>query len=403
MEILDATSAWALAREIAPLAAAEGALRLEALADGQVADILQRVNPALAAAILVALPDERCRNVLKAAPAAAVQWRLNLGHSEGTVGRLTEIAQAVFDPTLTVAATVERIRELVKTTFVTYCFVTAADGRLVGVVAMRDLLLAEREAKLEALMIRDPFALQARLPLLEAARAVVARHYPEYPVIDERGLLLGMVRGRTLFEQQALEISAQAGAMVGVQREERLSTPWTKSLKFRHPWLQLNLLTAFAAAAVVGTFQNTLNRLVILAMFMPVLSGQSGNTGGQALAVTLRGLTLGELGDRGARALIAKEGLLGLMNGALCGGSAAIGMYLIARVQGSTEAVPLALVVLLAMIGSCMISGVAGALVPLMLRRLNADPATASSIFLSAATDVASMAMFLGLAALLVA
>jgi magnesium transporter len=109
------------------------------------------------------------------------------------------------------------------------------------------------------------------------------------------------------------------------------------------------------------------------------------------------------LGDRGARALVAKEGLLGLMNGALCGGSAAIGMYLIARMQGSTDALRLALVVLLAMIASCMISGVTGALVPLMLRRLNADPASASSIFLSTATDVASMAIFLGLATWLVA
>ena len=107
--------------------------------------------------------------------------------------------------------------------------------------------------------------------------------------------------------------------MVGVEKEERLSTPWPRSLRFRHPWLQLNLLTAFLAAAVVGAFQGTIDRLVVLAVFLPVLAGQSGNTGCQALAVTLRGLTLGELRHGGGRRLVLKEALLGLLNGALVG------------------------------------------------------------------------------------
>ena len=154
------------------------------------------------------------------------------------------------------------------------------------------------------------------------------------------------MRGRTLFEEQALEISAQAGAMVGVEKEERLATPWSRSLRFRHPWLQLNLLTAFAAAAVVGVFQGTIDRLVVLAVFLPVLAGQSGNTGCQALAVTLRGLTLGELRPGDARRLVAKEGLLGLLNGALVGVTAGLGMLLVARAQGEPDAVVLGLVVL---------------------------------------------------------
>jgi magnesium transporter len=129
-----------------------------------------------------------------------------------------------------------------------------------------------------------------------------------YPVCDADGRLVGTVRGRSLFEVQALEISAQAGAMVGVEKEERLATPWPRSLRFRHPWLQLNLFTAFLAAAVVGLFQGTINRLVVLAVFLPVLAGQSGNTGCQALAVTLRGLTLGELRPAPRAVLVAKEG-----------------------------------------------------------------------------------------------
>jgi len=219
---------------------------------------------------------------------------------------------------------------------------------------------------------------------------------------DAAGRLVGIVRGRTLFEEQALEISAQPGAMVGVEKEERLSTPWPRSLRFRHPWLQLNLLTAFLAAAVVGFFQGTIDKLVVLAVFLPVLAGQSGNTGCQALAVTLRGLTLGELRHGSGRRLVLKEALLGLLNGALVGVTAGLGMYVVARSQGNPAAVLLGVVVLLAMVGSCVVSGLAGVLIPLTLRRIGADPATASSIFLTTATDVTSMGLFLALATLMV-
>jgi len=120
-------------------------------------------------------------------------------------------------------------------------------------------------------------------------RATVVRHYPVYPVCEKDGVLVGLLRGQMLFEAQTVELSAQPGSMVGVEREERLATPWLRSLKFRHPWLQLNLFTAFIAAAVVGLFEQTLERIVLLAVFLPVLAGQSGNTGCQALAVALRG------------------------------------------------------------------------------------------------------------------
>ena len=149
-------------------------------------------------------------------------------------------------------------------------------------------------------------------------------------------------------------------------------------------------------------FQGTINRLVVLAVFLPVLAGQSGNTGCQALAVTLRGLTLGELRPGDARRLVMKEALLGLLNGALVGVTAGIGMFVVARAQGEPHALTLGLVVLAAMMASCVVSGLAGALIPLTLRSLGADPATASSIFLTTATDVASMGLFLTLATLLV-
>ena len=216
------------------------------------------------------------------------------------------------------------------------------------------------------------------------------------------------LKTKNLYEQlvaehnRLIELSAQPGAMVGVQKDERLATPWYRSLWLRHRWLQINLITAFVAAGVVGLFQETIDRLLILTMFLPVLAGQSGNTGSQALAVTLRGVFLGELNLVKERTLVMKEALLGLLNGALVGVVAATCMYVVAVVKHMPNALMLSAVVFLAMIGSCVISGACGAVVPLILKKLGADPVIASSIFLTTATNVASMAMLLGLATVLV-
>jgi magnesium transporter len=240
------------------------------------------------------------------------------------------------------------------------------------------------------------------MPLNEAMKLVLDRHYPVYPVCDADGLLLGLVRGQAMFEEQAIEITAQVGTMVGVDKEERLATPLQQSFRLRHPWLQLNLLTAFIAGAVVAVFQDTVDRLVILAVFLPILAGQSGNTGCQALAVTLRGMTLGELKGGKEKALVTKEAWLGFYNGTLTGLVAAIGMLIMAVYQGNPNAIALAVVVWMALVGACIISGLCGSLIPITLKRFGFDPATASSIFLTTATDVVSMGILLGLATLLV-
>ena len=158
----------------------------------------------------------------------------------------------IFRADETVAQTVEQLRTLTKEALITYGFVTDEAGKLEGVVVMRDLLLAQPEDKLGDLMIRSPFSLPANMPLNEALKAALSKHFPVYPVCDADGVLRGLIRGEELFAEQVVEISAQAGSMVGVEKEERFSTPFTRSLKLRHPWLQINLLTAFLAAAVVG-------------------------------------------------------------------------------------------------------------------------------------------------------
>ncbi len=236
-------------------------------------------------------------------------------------------------------------------------------------------------------------ALEQKVVEVETSRELIRSQSDE---------LKGLYEQLVIEHKRMIELSAQPGIMVGVEKEERLATPVFRSLKLRHPWLQFNLLTAFAAASVVFIFRDIIDRVVILAMFLPVLAGQSGNTGCQTLAVTLRGVFLGELQSGREKALIIKEALLGMLNGVLVGIVAAVAMFFVATAQGLTTAITLSIVVFLAMTGSCVISSVCGAVVPLTLKKLGADPAVASSIFLTTATDIVSMGMLLGLATILV-
>lgn len=318
-----------------------------------------------------------------------------------TVADLMSPPVGVFGPLATVREATEALREQVKTSVVTYLYIVDDTNRLLGLVVMREMLLAEPDATLESVMLPAPFALKSDLPLTEALKQALHKHFPVYPIVDGQRRLVGLVRGSDLFANRAIEISGQSGAMVGVDKEERLGTSLSRSLKLRHPWLQVNLLTAFIAAAVVGVFEDTLSRLVILAVFLPVMAGQTGNTGCQALAVTLRGMTLGDVKPGAEPGMIRKEGMLGFLNGGLVGLTAGTGMFVYATMQAEPSPLTLAAVVFLAMITACSVAGIAGAMIPMTLKKLGADPATASSIFLTTASDVASMGVFLTLATLM--
>lgn len=380
------------------------AVPLLADVDPQLAcEALTELNPSFTQDILEILPDAQTQAIIRCAtPQLARQWERNHAYEAGTIGRLMEPTYALYSPDITVAEAIEKLHAFVKVAFIVYGYIIDAESRLIGLVTMRDLLLAGRDERVGDIMIRNVFKLRPDMTIQEAMKQSLSRHFPVYPVCDEQGVLLGLVRGQAIFETEAFEVTAQVGSMVGVDKEERISTPMKRSFLFRHPWLQLNLLTAFLAGSVVAIFQGTVDRLVVLAVFLPVLAGQSGNTGLQALAVTLRGITLGEIRDGDSRKLVAKEALLGAMNGAPIGFIAGAAMLILSHAQHSPHALMLGFVVFLAMVGACTISGISGAIVPLTLKRYGADPATASSIFLTTATDVLSMGMLLGLATVLV-
>ena len=370
------------------------------------AQLLAREDADTVNAVLADLPPRMAREINQHLPAhlqpvdpLSVTTELLI---PGSVADLMEPVNGLLDESTTAAEAIAYLRAHENPQQITYLYVTR-EQRLVGMVVIRDLLLAQPEDTLATIMLPDPFSLSPAMSAGDAIKAAVVRHYPVYPVVDDEGRIVGVVRGWRLFERQAVEITAQSGQMVGVDKEERVQTSLWAAFRMRHPWLQINLLTAFLAAFVVGSFEDTISKIVALAAFLPVLAGQSGNNGCQTLAITLRGLTLGDLDGFPLRKLLFKEMSLGALNGVLTGIVAALAMWWTASGgPDGAQAPMLALVILLAMTGACTLSGLFGVMVPLVLRRFGADPATASSIFLTTGTDIAGMGLMLGLATALV-
>jgi magnesium transporter len=277
------------------------------------AQLLVKETPERIGAVLAELPQMLVDRIKAYLP---TELQLQASESlaeviEDTVGEMMEPALAVLPQTTTVQKAIAFLRNRETPQQITYLYVTDAGDKLVGLIVIRDLLLATRDQTLADIMLPEPFALTPDMSLADAVKAAIHRHYPIYPVVDPDGHVIGVVRGWRLFERQAIEISAQSGQMVGVDKEERLYTDVWTAFKMRHPWLQVNLLTAFAAGFVVSLFGGTITQIVALAAFLPILAGQSGNTGCQALAITLRGITLGDLDGHSKRKLIAKELTLG--------------------------------------------------------------------------------------------
>jgi magnesium transporter len=391
-----------LAIAVSRRAPLDGVELLNRESEAVVTAVLERLEVAHALRVLACMPKERAQKLAPLFETSLGElWSQNMLYPENAVGRLIEPITVSLDRNNTVFEAIEILRPHAQQLQLAYAYVIDEQQQLLGVVTMRELLFADLADNIVDLMVTEPFYFTSATPIEEAMQAVLSRHYPMYPVCDEAGRLLGIVRGYALFEQQQYELTAQAGRMVGVEKEEHMSTPWWTSLRMRHPWLQLNLITAFSAGAVVGIFEDTIQQVVALAVFLPVLAGQSGNTGCQALAVTLRAMTLNQLKPGMEAQLVRKEAILGIMNGMLVGLTAGAAMLGYAILNGSAEPLMLAGIVIVAMLGSCAAAGVAGVLIPLLLRRFGADPATASTIFLTTATDVVSMGAMLGLATII--
>ena len=287
-----------------------------------------------------------------------------------------------------------RLMALKENTPLSYVYVVDPGFRLTGVLTMRDLLIRDPEKKLGEIMIKDVFYLNAFMEFEEAASIVARRNFFAVPVVDNTGILVGIVNTSQLLSDAHEEYSADIQTIFGAGSEERPFSGTLYSLKKRLPWLNINLATAFMAAGVIALFEGVIAKLTILAVFLPIVAGQGGNAGAQSLAVVMRGLVMREIPKQDFLKLFWKEGKLGLLNGVLIGLVTGAVAWIW---QGSPT---LGIVIGLAMIVNLVVAGLAGAMIPVGLKTLGFDPAQSSMIILTTVTDIVGFFAFLGLAAL---
>jgi len=236
-----------------------------------------------------------------------------LTYPEGTVGQVMSSRFLALRQDLTVRETIAKLRsESRQQIHHSYAYVVDPEGCLKGVLSTYDLVTASPGQVIEGLMRTDLFTLDPFTDQEQAADELGKRRFFAAPVVDSQGVLLGVVKAEQLLAGVKSEISADIQKMFGVGAEERAFSPIRFSLTKRLPWLHVNLLTAFAAAAVVALFEGTIAKVTALAVFLPVVAGQGGNAGAQSLAIVMRGLVMREIPSHRVLALVLKEGLLGV-------------------------------------------------------------------------------------------
>ena len=355
-----------------------------------------RMKPEQAAAILLNFSHEDRTMFLDRLP-ETIKRNIQdiLMFPENSAGRIMSTDFLAFHENVKVKEAVQRLRALAhKHAALSYAYVVDGDGRLVGVLNMRDLLLSPGDAPLGSTMKRQVFTVNGFSDRESVARDLSKHHYFAAPVIDADRRLLGLVTADHLFGDVQEEATEDILRMVGAGRDEHTFSSIAYALKKRTPWLQVNLATAFLAAAVVGMFQDVIAKFTILAVFLPVVAGQGGNAGAQSLAVVMRGLVMREIHRSNASRLIFKETALGALNGLITGVVTACIAWLW---HGNPM---LGVVIGLAMVVNLTAAGLAGAAIPLVLKGLGMDPAQSSSIILTTITDVVGFLSFLGLATL---
>ncbi|MGQ0502168.1 MAG: magnesium transporter [Panacagrimonas sp.] len=377
------------------LGADRGAALLARMPEPLARNVLASLLPTEAVRFLGAMnEDDRARLVDGLEPDLRTQLLELMTYPDDTAGRLMDTRVITFRPDMSAAAALQQLRNS-RTRAARTLFVVDEHNRLRGQVPIQQLAIADPEACLRDLAQPVPAAVSAMDPRDEVVQTVEKHRLTDLPVVDLDGRLIGLIQHGMLVQALQEEAAADIGTMVGVSRQERaLSRPWF-AVRKRLPWLQINLLTAFLAAAVVGLFEGTIAKFTALAVLLPVVAGQSGNAGAQALAVTMRGLALREVTARQWFAVTSKEVGVGLLNGIAVALTCGLAVWVWSRSFG------LVLVISSSMVLAMVIAGFAGAIVPMVLTRLGQDPAQSSSIVLTTVTDVAGFFSFLGIATLL--
>ncbi len=355
-----------------------------AMDEGAAASLLARLSPENRSARLSSLPVR-----------LADEMKELMSYPPGSAGQIMDCSVTVFSAEETAEEALTRIRSFPERRILDLCVVDD-DGKLTAVLPLQEVAVAQPDDRLGQLAHGPPVYVQAMSSREEVVELLEAHKLASLPVIGGvDGGLCGIIRHDALVVAARHEASGNVQTMVGAGREERALSGPVLAVRNRLPWLQVNLGTAFLAAAAVALFEDTIARFTALAIFLPVVAGQAGNTGAQALAVASRGLALREFRPRRWFPVARKELLAGFVNGLAVALVASLAAYL----WSGTAGLPLVLGV--SMVFSMSMASLTGALIPIVLTALGKDPAQSASIFLTTVTDVIGFVSFLGLATLM--
>ena len=380
----------------------EGIDLLHTLSPEGIAGVMQELPSDDAALFIEEFPmeiRERLLDLMKIEASTDVQELLSF--AEDTAGRIMTPDVFALNEELTVGEAVSAIQNASNDIeLVFYLYIIDDRNHLVGVVSLRQLLLVPPTTPLRKIMSTDVISVSAETDQEEVARIVARYNLLGVPVVDTENKLVGVVTVDDVLDVIREEATEDIYALAGVSSEDNALNAPMRSVRLRLPWLLVNLATAILASTVVHLFEGTIARVTVLASLMPIVAGMGGNAGTQTLAVIVRGLALGEVTWDNARRVVVKEALVALANGFVTGIVAAVIVWL--WYGPSAKMGLIGGIIALAMLNNMLIAGVAGTAVPLILKRLKADPALASTVFVTTCTDIGGFLSFLGIATLLI-
>ncbi|MCR4781321.1 MAG: magnesium transporter [Lachnospiraceae bacterium] len=329
-------------------------------------------------------------NLMKASDRKIISELLQ--YPEDSAGGIMTTAYIAIKEDLSVYEGFQKIIEIgPKTEVIETIFVINDKRQLVGVCDLRDLLNASRTVKIKDVMNDHVISVEPEVDQEEVARMVSRYDLDAIPVVTKTNQIVGIVTVDDIIDVIVEEYDEDILQLAGVSKEESMDSTLLESVKMRLPWLFLNLLTAFLASFTVKLFESTIEQVVALSAIMTIVSGMGGNAGTQTMSILVRELSQEDIDLKDSLRAFGKELMLGVVNGAATGAATGI---IVALVYNNPF---LGLIVLLAMIGNLVVAGLFGFLVPVILKKIHADPAIASSIFVTTATDVLGFFIFLGL------
>ena len=320
-----------------------------------------------------------------------------LGYKEDSAGGIMTTEFIIFKQDMTIKDTLKEIKKMApKNELLDTLFISDNTRKVVGTVELRDVLINDNDTILADISSKNFISVEPEVDQEEVAAMFRKYDLTVLPVVNKKQIILGIITVDDVMDVMVEEQTEDILKMGGVAKEETLNSTFWDSVKLRLPWLVINLLTAFLAALTVKAFEGTIAKVVALSSTMSMVTGMGGNAGTQTVSIIIRNIAMGNIELKDALPQLKKEILLGLVNGLVIGIITGIVVGMI------YQNVYLGIIILLAMVGNLIVSGIFGLLVPLVLQKLKVDPALSSSIFLTTATDVLGFFIFLSLANLFI-